>query len=436
MRFTPHLLPSRSGNLGILLLNKPKALNALSLEMIHCMQDILKEWFSQKDGPNAILLKSNVQDAKVPSFCAGGNVKHVYESALADAKATGVPVGQGNIGLESAEFFRQEYFVNHKLATASTSSLRTAGHDKSSVVGTDPIQISFWDGIVMGGGVGISIYGKYRVATERTVFAMPETGIGLFPDVGSLYWMPRLLSANRGMAAYLALTGRRLKAEDLLYTGLATHFVPSDRLRDLESALVDASLYKTDQMGMDVKNTVTDPFAPVLLAFHEATPGNPRESSLAKDGDNISRLFGDALKGKTMEDIMSVLEEDKSDFARETESTLLKMSPTSLKITLEGLQRGAEAKSIDDDFRMEFRLAQGCLRIRNDKGTPIIPDFYEGVRAALVDKDQDPKWMPARLEDVTREYVDSFFDPVDQEWEPPVTTTTTVLDLDTSSSRL
>lgn len=188
MRFTPQLLPSRTGNVGVLLLNNAKALNALTLDMIHCMDDVLNEWLTQNQAPKVILLKGNsnnndgaddssIGSSKVSSFCAGGDVKHVYQSAL-DDMAAGKPVGQGVHGLISADFFRYEYAVNHRLATLSTSSLPCSRSNSSSHQNenqTDPTLISFWDGLVMGGGVGISIYGKYRIATEKTVWAMPET---------------------------------------------------------------------------------------------------------------------------------------------------------------------------------------------------------------------------------------------------------------------
>jgi enoyl-CoA hydratase/carnithine racemase len=395
MRFTPHLLPSRSGNLGIMLLNNPKALNALSLEMLQCMQDVLDEWTSQPAGPRAILLKANTEDCKIASFCAGGDVKSVYQSGVSDPRAA----GHGQPGLASADFFRYEYAVNHKLATLSTSSLATTAGE-----GDSPTVLSFWDGLVMGGGVGISIYGKYRIATDRTVWAMPETAIGLYPDVGSLYWMPRLLDSS--MAVYLALSGRRLKAPDLLYTGLATHYVKSEQLPGLEAALVEASTQEvTDN---------TDPWAPVLMSFQQIAG----ESELARDEDAIQRSFGPALNDPNyrVEDIMAALEEDRTDFGRSTKSTLEKMSPTSLKVTLEGLRRGAAMPSITEDLHMEFRAMQACLRPRKDGGKP---DFYEGIRAALVDKDQNPKWEPARLEDVSDEWVASFFEPVAHEWEAP-----------------
>lgn len=393
MRFTTKLLPSRSGNLGVLLLNNPKPLHALTLDMMHCFQDILKQWY-QDDSMAAILVKANGADTKVPVFCAGGDVKQVYLSGMnvnttatdgdddgSKLSITTITHGQGVPGLDTAEFFRQEYYVNHMLAT-----------------GNKP-QISFWDGIVMGGGVGISIHGKYRVATENTVFAMPETAIGLFPDVGSMYWMPRLLMNNQkqqwSIATYLALTGRRLKAPDLIQTGLATHYVPSAKLGDLEAGLVLASQ----------KRETEDVAAPVLLSFHEHPPGEPTLDRAA-----IERAFGG--DNTTVEAIVETLQGmQDTDFGRTTLETLMKMSPTSLKVTLEGLRRGAVCQSITQDLTMEYRMSQASMRPGSD--------FYEGIRAVLIDKDNNPKWSPALLKDVTDDAVASYFAPIEHEWAIP-----------------
>lgn len=375
MRFTTKLIPSRSGNLGILLLNNPKPLHALTLDMMHCFQDVLKLWY-QDDSVAAVLVKAG-SDTKIPAFCAGGDVKQVYLAGKKDTGDEGKPVvhGQGVPGVDTAEFFRQEYYVNHMLATAVKP------------------QISLWDGIVMGGGAGISIHGKYRVATENTVFAMPETAIGLFPDVGSMYWMPRLLK-QRSVATYLALTGERLKAPDLIHTGLATHYVPSAKLVDLEAALVSASLKRTE--------THENIVAPVLLSFHEHPQGEP-----TLNGPAIDQAFGNVT---SVEEIMTALNDmQDTDFGRRTLESLSKMSPTSLKVTMEGLRRGAMCQSITEDLKMEYRMSQAFIR----KGS----DFYEGLRAVLIDKDNSPMWNPARLENVTDSAVQSHFDPITHEWE-------------------
>lgn len=362
MRFTIKVLPSRAANLGVIELNNPKALHSLSMDMIECLQDILSEWMADST-MKAILLKAS--EVKRPSFCAGGDVKAVW-----DMGTKGDPA--------ASQFFYQEYQVNHAIATCRK-----------------PI-ISLWDGVVMGGGVGLSIHGKYRVATENSLFAMPETAIGLFPDVGSMFWMPRLLSMP--VAKYLALTGQRITAPDLLYTGLATHYVPSKRLQDLEKALVQATESSTGE---------SDAVADVLTEFHETLPTS--ECLLASKGSSIETYF----EGSTCEEIFETLKEkkDEDEFAAETLQKLQKMSPTSMKVSLEGLKRGSAVSSIGEDLQMEYRMARASTL----KGS----DFFEGVRSVLVDKDHSPKWSPATLEEVSDDRVEEFFAPIPDEWEIP-----------------
>ena len=287
--------------------------------------------------------------------------------------------GQGLSGLETAEFFRQEYKVNHAIATLGKP------------------QVSLWDGVVMGGGVGISIHGKYRVSTENTLFSMPETAIGLFPDVGSMYWMPRMLPMS--MARYIALTGARLKAPDLLYAGLATHYIPSERFGDLKNALIQATQTLT----------LSDVVAPVLMSFHETPPTDPKESFLAKNRESIDAAFQTA---SNVEDIMQGLQELDNSFGRDTYATMESMSPTSMKVTFEGLKRGAELDTIGDVLQMEYRMSQGFMR----EGS----DFYRGIRAVLVDKDGNPQWSPGTLEEVEDVMVEEYFAPLgEHEWQIP-----------------
>ena len=204
----------------------------------------------------------------------------------------------------------------------------------------------------------------------------------------------------------MALTGHRLQAEDLVYAGLATHYVPSNQLEELERALVDASM-------MD-NSALTDPYAAVLMRYHEIPPTDPRDSFLAKQRPDIDSVFD--IRGEkttvTMEDILAKLAHLDNDFGQQTLETLQKMSPTSLKLTLEGLKRGSQISTIGEDLQMEFRLSQACCRAKSS-------DFMEGVRAILVDKDRNPQWNPKTLEDVTDEMVESFFGPVEQEWDIP-----------------
>jgi 3-hydroxyisobutyryl-CoA hydrolase len=433
----------------------------------------------------------------VRSFCAGGNVKDVYyaglqhyESSSSSSKRKDLTTHPNHSKNEMmiAEFFRQEYIFNHMLSqlngssssSSSSSSSNCRRHDEKdhSMVDDDdqnlssnnstsknasassssspsvssylPIQISIWDGIVMGGGVGISLYGRYRIATEHTLWAMPETNIGLFPDVGMLYLLPRILlqssslssslsSPNLGLAPYLLLTGKRLHPYDVLQTGIATHYVPSNKLSELEDALIHAttstaSMNPSTHHEDGTMQMVADVIGPVLAKFHEPPP-LPSSTTIMDDWDDIAQIFT-VHSHTTMEDIMASLQQRIASsssssskqfvFAQQTLDTLMKMSPTSLKITLEGLKRsssssavGSSSSSLQDHFVMEYRLSQNlCQNIRSD--------FYRGVRYHLVDKHKrdDPavSWDPSTLSDVTDDYVASFFQPVSPpvgEWELP-----------------
>jgi 3-hydroxyisobutyryl-CoA hydrolase len=349
--------------LGVITLNNPKALHALTMDMIECFQDILKA-HGTDENIKAILINANPTE-KRPAFCAGGDVKAVYQDGIDGTK-------------DPARFFFEEYKVNHAIATSQI-----------------PI-VSFWDGIVMGGGAGISIHGKYRVATENTLFAMPETAIGLYPDVGSMWWMNQLL--QRPVANYLALTGAKIQAADLLYTGLATHYVPSEKLKDLEGELVEA----TEAEGAKEKDDVV---ASVLMSYHEMIDSN--DCMLAQNQSAINEAFDDI----NVEGIISNLQFNPSEFSTQTLQTLQKMSPTSLKVTFEALSRGAACQTIGEDLKMEYRISS--------KFSQPGSDFYEGVRAALVDKDHSPKWNPPTLQEVTDDIVASYFQPLDEDWPIP-----------------
>ncbi len=311
-----------------------------------------------------------------PAFCAGGDVKKVYLAGI----------GKEDKSL-TTDFFREEYQLNYMIATQ-------APHLP---------QVSIWDGVVMGGGVGLSVHGKYRVATERTIFAMPECKIGLFPDVGGTWWIPRLKLYNQwksglvgGVGNYLALTGGRLAAEDLIYAGIATHYVKSENLDDLKRALAESTT------NSSADDPTGDCVAGVLTSFHDHNV-DTQSSFLSQNRNDIDFAFD----GKdTMEEIIAALESmgEDSQFGQSTLKTLKQMSPTSLKVTLEGLKRGAKLSSVGEALQMEYRMSQAFMR----EGS----DFYEGIRAALVDKDGKPKWSPPTLEGVTDDIVDSYFEPL------------------------
>lgn len=376
-QMTIDLLPSRSINLGVIELNKPKALNALSMVMVRSMDDSLTS-FQSDPTMRATLVQGRAGEARGggprPIFCAGGDVKSVYLSGREEKGDH----GKGRRGLLTADFFREEYRLNHRIAAQDSDNMP---------------QVSVWDGVVMGGGVGISIHGKYRVATEHTLFAMPETAIGLFPDVGGMYWMSRLPG---GLGPYLALTGARLNATDCLYAGIATHYVPSDRINALQKSLVEATRYEGEiAPGGDC-------VAPVLMAFHQEMQQDRDGSVLSKNRQDIDAVFGS--READMNDIVAALEQmaaSGSEFGKETLETLRKMSPTSLMVTLEGLRRGANLPNLAEVLKMEYRLSQGFMRNK---------DFYEGVRSVLVDKDHSPKWEPASLDAVSDDMVLSYFE--------------------------
>lgn len=331
--------------------------------MIRSMTATLQQW--SNSGIKATLMDAAPYERNgkmKPAFCAGGDVKAVYLAGKSDDRAL------------TADFFREEYKLNHMIATQQVP------------------QVSLWDGVVMGGGVGLSIHGKYRVATENTLFAMPECKIGLFPDVGGSWWIPRLKlyqsqSGVGGVGNYLALTGARLKAEDLMYTGIATHYVKSNRLEELKQALIESTQ----------DNTSDDCVASVLMSFHDLTI-NTEGAFLSKNRKEIDAAF----HGKeSVEDIVSALQNMDTPFAQSTLDTLNQMSPTSLKVTLEGLKRASKLNNIGECLAMEYRIVQACMQDGSD--------FYEGIRAALVDKDGEPKWNPESLEGVTNEVVERYF---------------------------
>ncbi|KAL3836281.1 hypothetical protein ACJMK2_021718 [Sinanodonta woodiana] len=338
---------------GVITLNRPKALNALNLNMIRKILPKMTEW--ENDPKMTMVIIKGVGEK---AFCAGGDIRAVTEA--------------GKVGDKLAQdFFKEEYILNNKIGTYHLP------------------YVALIDGITMGGGVGLSVHGTFRVATERTLFAMPETGIGLFPDVGGGYFLPRL---GGKLGIYLALTGFRLKGRDVQKAGVATHFVQSNKLANLEQSL------------LKLENPMPQNIASVLQDFQQQSTDIPdNEFILARHIDKINTLFN----GATMEEIFKNLEEDGSEWASQQLAVLKKMSPTSMKVTLRQLLEG-ETKSLQECLVMEYRLSQRCLE---DK------DFFEGVRAVLVEKDQNPKWKPSTLAGVTPQKVDWYFSPLPSQRE-------------------
>jgi enoyl-CoA hydratase len=288
-------------------------------------------------------------------FCAGGDIRQIAEGASGD-------------GAGARAFFLAEYRLNHLMFTYPK------------------LIVAIMDGITMGGGVGISAPARYRIVTERTIFAMPETGIGLFPDVGGGWYLPRL-PGRSGMWA--GLTGARLKAADCLHLGVADAYIGSQRLDAFKAALI--------------------PRADDIAAVIEAFQSDAGEAPVAKIQAAIDRLF----RGDRVEDIVAALDADDSDWAKAQRAILATKSPQALKVTLRQLREGAGRASFAEEMAMEYRLA---IRV------VARPDFHEGVRAVIVDKDNAPKWTPASLEAVDDALVDALFAPLptDQAWSPAV----------------
>jgi enoyl-CoA hydratase len=343
MGLDDELLIAHRGPLVTLTLNRPQALNALSLDMCVRIDRGLRAWQADPE-VRAVL----VQGAGERAFCAGGDIRALYRTLTTE-------------GVEQAVgFYAVEYPMNARLHHF-----------------TKP-WVSLWDGIVMGGGVGVSAHGSHRVVTERTVFAMPETGIGLFPDVGATYLLPRLPGA---IGMYLGLTGARLGPADCLYAGLASTFVPDDRLGELAVALAGADLS-------------ADPFAAVdrVLKTFEKGPGGAELPGLR---ERIDACFGQP----SLTAVLRALEREPSGWGRAQLELLRGKSPTSLAVTFRQIQKGA-GLGFDAAMQLEYRLVHRFMAGH---------DFREGVRAAVIDKDNRPRWRPARLEDVSTADIDGYF---------------------------
>ena len=335
------LLFQRAGALALVTLNRPKALNALTIEMCRRLEAQLGQW-AEDPGVGAVLIKGAGERA----FCAGGDIVAIYNSGRGD-------------GVMAAEFFRAEYRLNRR------------------VFHFPKPYVAVIDGITMGGGVGVSVHGSHRLATEHTLFAMPETGIGFFPDVGGSYFLPRLPGA---LGLYLGLTGARLKAADCLAAGIATQSIERARLADLERALGRADL------PGDLDRVLAD-FA-----------GDPGPAPLAAQRAAVDRCFGhDSLAA-----ILAALGAEDGEWAEKTRTVLRSASPTSLKITVKQLVEGKDL-AFDAAMTREYRLSQACLARH---------DFLEGIRAAVIDKDRRPAWDPAELADVSDALVAAHFEPL------------------------
>ena len=349
------ILFDHHGGVATVTLNRPQALNAFTLGMYRHFAPVLRAW-EDEPGVHAVVIRGAGERA----FCAGGDVRAIAEA------------GRGISGDPrlTSDFFREEYELIRHIHRYPKPYL------------------AIIDGITLGGGAGVSVNGAYRIATERTMLAMPETGIGLFPAVGA----PRFLNLAPGqIGRYLALTGERLGPADALYCRFATHFVMRERVAALVETLGHIA-WRAGEERAQVEEA---------LGAFAADPGEP---PLTQRRAAIERCFAP----DTVEAVLDALGREASaggsdgEWAAQTRAGLLTKSPTSLKVTLRQLTEG-QGYDIEAALALEYRLTQHFM-----KGH----DFYEGVRAALIDKDQQPRWDPASLAAVTDSAVDGYFAPL------------------------
>ncbi|MDH3228439.1 MAG: enoyl-CoA hydratase/isomerase family protein [Alphaproteobacteria bacterium] len=330
------VLLERRGALGLITLNRPQALNALTLEMIHAMTDRLADWAADPAVAGVL-----IRGAGDKAFSAGGDIRALIRPDNADY---------------IAGFFADEYRLNRLIFRYPKP------------------YVALIDGIAMGGGVGVSVNGAFRIATGATLFAMPETGIGMYPDVGGSYFLPRC-PGETGM--YLGLTGARLDVADCLYTGIA-----------------DVQIGAESHGAMIERLAAGDAAETVLRALAEP----PGPAPLAEHREAIDRCFA----GDSVEDIVAALEGEGGDFAARTLEALAAKSPFALKVAFRQLRQG-RALDFEECMAMEYRLSQR-----------VVPghDFREGVRAAVIDKDRSPRWHPATLAAVSDDRVAACFAPL------------------------
>ena len=330
------------GRLGLMTLNRPAALNALTLSMIEALHQTYERWAGEPKIYGLVM-----QSASDRAFCAGADVKAI------------VQLGRHNLK-EAVAFFRAEYQMNWRLQLFSKP------------------HIAFYDGVVMGGGVGISLYGTHRIATENASFAMPETAIGLFPDVGASWFLPRLKGA---VGLYLGLTGRRIGPADMVWLELATHYAKPDAVQKIKHAVANS-----------------DPIDPVIEDLNES----PGVGQLRALKPVIDETFGAA---SSVDDLLQRLRGVRGEheiWAETTARALAERSPLSLKLTFELLTRH-RSQNLKDALCTEFRAVSRMLQHN---------DFHEGVRAQLIDKDRTPAWDPQSLDAVSDQMIADMLAPL------------------------
>lgn len=383
----PEVTTTFNGFCCSLSLNRPAKLNALNLNMIRLLHTSMDE-VDRRELSCLIMTGAGGK-----AFCAGGDVAAIRDEAL-------------NGGTLPQNFFFEEYALVFRLATLFAR--------------TGCCQVSIWDGITMGGGVGLSAHGPFRVVTEKTVFAKPEMAIGLFPDVGSTYMLSRLKS-GQAVGRFIGLTGLQLKAWDCIRSGLASHFVPSEKLADLKQQLL--TTFENSRL------TGEEARAACEKLLKDASMGKTPDKTVALLTDENLEVIERCFNAPTLEDIVERLKAERGEFS----SNILKQmerscSPTSCKVTLRAISDFSDRSiTLGYALQMEYRLSQ-----RFTLRPQPFSDFYEGIRAVLVDKDRNQKWEPGwnNLNEITDERVKFFFTPLEPDHHrgeliPELTTTTT-----------
>ena len=338
---------SKDNGIGRIILNRPSALHALNRPMCETILNALSEWAT--DDSLYLALITHADGSR--GFCAGGDIRMLAESGAGDAT-------------EAREFFATEYRMN------------------AAIKAFPKPYIAIMDGVTMGGGVGLSVHGSHRIATERTLFAMPETGIGLFPDVGGGWFLPRL----RGeLGTWLAMTGARLKGTDVAAARVATHFLPSELVPNLIGQIESA----------DFSNGAAEMLGEILKSTTHAAPAGSFEAHM----ETINHCFS----SDRAEAIIEALNSDGGDWALKQVETIAAKSPETVKVALRQLREGAQLETFEQNMQMEYRI--GWRKVRS-------PDFLEGVRAVIIEKDNAPNWNPSSLEEVSDADVAKYFEPL------------------------
>jgi enoyl-CoA hydratase len=339
---TEEVIIERSGSSGIIRLNRPKALNSLTLPMVDAIGEALRAFAIDPAIASVVVTGEGER-----GFCAGGDIRALHSS------------GREGSG-DASDFWRAEFRLDHAIAHYSKP------------------YVALMDGITMGGGVGLSAHGSHRVVTERTRLAMPETGIGYFPDVGATWLLPR----TRGeLGTWMGLTGLDINAADAIYAGLADHCVASS---DLPGLIESIGALPATASPADVHEAIA------------ARASKPVDGRFAAARTLIDATFAH----DTVEEILAALAMSQDAFAQDTLKVIAARSPTSLKLTLRLLRAGRTSKNLAACLERELGA---CLQILHN------PDFYEGIRAAVIDKDRNPQWSPASLAEVDAAAIDRFF---------------------------